>query len=132
MTPEARHVRQHAQHLGQTVEGPVGEPGVADLEDPLRLTSHPAVPIDIAWRYGADVLEQPLIVACVVEGGTVVEEDTVERIDRDEVEVVARIAADEREELIEQIRRRDDRGAGVEGEAIAAEDSRAATGLVEC
>jgi hypothetical protein len=56
----------------------------------------------------------------------------VERIHRQELDVLLEPLAEQREQLVEQVRRRDDGGTGVEGEAVLPEDARSAARLVEC
>src|SRR5690606_16561 len=66
----------------------------------------------------ANLLEQVLAVGVVGEDRAILEADPIERIDRDDLDVVRSLLAGEVEEVVDQPRRRDDRGASVEGEPV--------------
>lgn len=129
---EAGHRRQHAKHRRGPVERLIRQLLVPDGEDPLRLLHQRAIPVDVGRVEAADLLQQPVLVADEVEGLTGMELDPVERVDRHQLDVVLEPLAEEGEQLLEQMRRRDDRRAGVEGEPVLPEDPRPSARLIEC
>ncbi len=86
----------------------------------------------IGWkeRCPADFRQHPLLISGVFEAGSVVKEDTIERIERLQCQVVDRVAAGERKELLDQPRSGDNRGATIETIAILLVDICAATGSI--
>ncbi len=130
MVLQLQHRGRDAHHVAQGVEGLVGEVGVADVEDAPGVVRQLAVAVDVTRRHGRDLGEDPLLVAYVVEGGAVLEVDPVEGIHRDHREVVLGPPPHRREELVEEVGGGDDGRTGVEGEAVAAEDGGATSGLL--
>ena len=128
---EADEVGGDAGHVGPVQERHVAELLEADAVDLLAGGHEAVVASDVVGREAGDLGAHGVGVAAVVEGGAVVEADAVERVDRAEFDVVGEGAAAQRPEFFEEDRRGDDGGAGVEGEAVLAEDGGAAAGFGE-
>src|SRR5438105_5335288 len=100
------------------------------MKDPLGRGLEEQVAIHIGWREPPDLLDHRGLVAVAAKHGAVVEPHVVERVEGHQSDVVRRPASAEREQLVDQPGRRDDRGPGVEPEAILLEHVRPAARLV--
>jgi hypothetical protein len=100
------------------------------FENLLALQQKLVVAREIARIERPDLRAEIFLVAVVVKYRTVFEPDVVERIDRPDVHVLRRLLAVQREQIVDQPRRGDDRRARIEGEAVLLPDVRAAAGLV--
>jgi len=128
---QLHHRRHDAEHVRHVVERHVAELLEADLEDLFAFFQEAPVPVHVLRREAADFLHHFVGVARVVEGGPVVEADAVEGVDGHELHVVLQVAPAEGPELLEQKRRGNDGGPGVERKAVLLEDARPAAGLIE-
>lgn len=128
---EPDEVRGDPRHVHQRVERLVGETLEAEAIDLPALLHESLEPRDVALAELGDLGAHRGGVAALAEHRAVGEADVVEGRDAPEVDVVLHPAPGERPQLLEQERRRDDRRAGVEGEAVLAERGRAAAGGVE-
>ncbi len=126
---EPDEIRRDADHVGEFEKRAIGELDEAFGEDGLRLDDHLAVAVEVAGRESGDTPLGFLFVGVVFERAAIVEFDAVERIDRDEVDIVHGSASGGGEDLLDQERRGDDGGTGVEGESVLAVDIGAAAGL---
>ncbi len=128
---QADHLRRHLRHVQPGVEGHVAELLEPDAVRILADAHEALVTLDVARREAGHALAHPRGVGAAVEGRAVGVADRVERRHRLERDVVLEAAAGEPPEILEEEGRRDDRGAGVEGESVLPVHVRAAAGRVE-
>ena len=126
---KAHEVRNDPHHVAKPRKIDVGELGISDVEDPLRVRHELPVAVDVGGVELRDLREQTLIVPDVVERSTVREHNSIERVDRDELEVVCPLLSEQFEQLIKQIGRGDHRWPGIEVKAVPFEGARASTRL---
>ena len=124
-------IRHRAQQIPQRVVGDRAELEKADVVGELRFLHQPVVAGHIAGRHAADLLAQRIDVVVVVEVAAVVEAHPIERVDWPQVDVVGQPPAAQRPQFFEERRHRDDRGAGIEDEAVLVPLHRAAARGVE-
>ena len=86
---------------------------------------------DVGRVEPTDLAQHLIALTVVVKHAPIFEPHIVERVDRHDLHVVARLRTSRREDVIDHPRCGDDRGTGVELKSIALKDIRATPGLVE-
>jgi hypothetical protein len=122
--------RDDSHHIPEAGEVRVDELGVSDVKDSLRVLDELFVALDVVRVELGDLREEALVVSHVIERPAIREHDTVEGVDRDEVEVVSSVFAEKLEQLVEEVGSGDDRRAGVEVKALACERSSSPARLI--
>ena len=128
--PGADQVGEHFDHRTGREERLVDERH-AHVEDLPRLVAELQVAGDVVGIELTHLTHDGVAVAVVMEDRPVFEPDVIERIEQDELDVLFGFPAGQREELVDEPRCGDDRGAGIERETILFEHVPAAAGLVE-
>ena len=123
-------VRRHPHHVGEGREGPVGQVDKRPVEDRARFADELQVARHILGVEAPDLLDHRGLVAGVIEHTPIVKNDAVKRRHRHDRHIILRPPPRQREELVDEERRGDDRGARVVGEAAVLEDVGAAARLV--
>ncbi len=121
---------RHANHAGKIQKRRRRELDVALLEYGFRELQESPVAVDVAPVPASDLSVHALEVPRIVELVTVLPAQPVHRVDRKQLDVVANLTAGQCKQLLEAIGGRDDRGPGVEREALVVPDVRAAAWLV--
>jgi hypothetical protein len=83
--------------------GVVGEAVVAFVEDRLGIVDKAQVALDVGRVAGADLFDHVIAVADIVEAIAIAPDETVERRDRQQLDVVGHVAAGEREEFFQAL-----------------------------
>ena len=113
------------------MEGLVRQFAEGDAIDRLAIPHEAFEARQVLGRDARDLRAGGIKIGAAGHHRAVVEADAVEGVHRPQLHVVRHAAAAQRPQLLEQIGRGDDGGAGIEGEAILPEDIGAAAGGVE-
>jgi hypothetical protein len=89
------------------------------------------IAFDIAWRDPRDLTLHRGIVGHTIKMSAIVENDSIELIESAQIHIVGKLPSAQVPQLFEQEWGRNDRGAGVESEAVLPEDVRPPPRLIE-
>ncbi len=128
---ELEKLRHELRHVRPAVEGHVAQLFEADGVDLLGLRHKAFVTGHVTWRDASHFAAHGFRIGAAGDGLAIVEAQCVERRERAQIDVVGHLAAAQRPEFFQQEWRSDDGGAGVEREAVLAEDVCPAAGGVE-
>ena len=128
---EPDDIRRGAQNGRETVEWLVGQFAERHLVD-FRVVHNEALEArDIGGFDARDLGTHRGKIRRRVEDAAVIKTDLVERVDAAQVDVVRQVLAAQRPEFLEQVRRGDDGGPGIEGETVLPVDVGAAAWRIE-
>jgi len=71
----------------------IGELHISDVEDRARALGESSIPVDVARRDLLDLLDQSFFITDEVERSALVKENSVKRIDRDELDALEAMIA---------------------------------------
>ena len=128
---EADHRRSDPEHVHRRRERDMPQLFEPDAKNPLAHFHERVVAIHVAGREPRDLGSHPLGVAGVVELGAVVEPDAVERIHREQLDLVLQPATAEPPKLPQQEWCCNHGRSGVEHVPVLTEHARSSTRLVE-
>ena len=126
---KANQIRGDPQHVGEMGKGLVGQFDKGFLEDGVSFPDKAAVAFEIPGEMFAYLFFHVRLVSGVFEGLPVVPSDPVKRMAGDNADIIGGFFSGEGKEFIQHERSGQDRGAGVVGEALVAENRSPTPGL---
>src|SRR5688572_2423406 len=99
------------------------------VEDRARFNREREITLDVTWAQAPDRVAAFTVISCPVDGGAVMEPDTIERVHGNEPHVVFHATTGALKELRDQLRRGEDRWTGIEREPVLPEHRRATAGF---
>ena len=128
---QADQVGHRGQQRAELVEGLVDQLGEGDVVDLLAVADEAVEATGILRRDARDLRPHGVEVRVAGQRLTVVEADLVEGVDRPQVHVIGQAPPGDLPQLLQQVGRGDDGRAGIEGEAVLAEDIGAAARAIQ-